>query len=79
MTTIDNLDIRIYFEYARRTEFFEKIVKQYGLDQASTIPPQTHIADVLPHPSELDLLFGTYSLSPPWAYFYAPKSFDWVH
>ena len=75
MTTIDKLDISVYNLYAQRTKMIEQINQQYHLDEASTIPPQTHILNIDPKLSELDLLLGILPFHAPWAYFFPPKHF----
>ncbi len=75
MTTIDKLDIGIYFQYARRTQMIEQIYQQYHLEEASSIPPQTSTMTVIPKPTELDLLLGIVPMYTPWAYFFPPQKF----
>lgn len=75
MTTIDKLDIGIYFQYARRTQMIEQINRQYRLEEAGTIPAQTTTLIMTPKPSELDLLLGTLPQFTPWAYFFPPSRF----
>lgn len=74
MTTIDQLDIGIYIQYARRTQMIEQINKQYRFDQASSIPPQTSIVDLYPKLSEMDILLGVSQTYAPWALFLPPKN-----
>lgn len=78
MATIDKLDLGVYIQYARRTQFVEDINRQYHLDEASIIPPQTTITDLAPKLSELDLLLGVTRSYAPWAYFYPPKNFKFT-
>lgn len=75
MTTIDKLDIGIYFQYARRTQMIEQIYQQYHLEEAGSIPAQTATLIYLPKPTELDLLLGIVPQHTPWAYFFPPKRF----
>ncbi len=75
MTTIDKLDIQLYFNYAYRIEMVEKINQQYRLDLAASIPPQTYLLDINPKLSELDLLLGVVPVLTPWAYFFPPQTF----
>ncbi len=75
MATIDKLDLGVYIQYARRTQYVESVKQQYHLDEASSIPPQTSVTDVAPKLSELDLLLGVVRSYAPWAYFYPPKNF----
>lgn len=75
MATIDKLDLGVYIQYARRTQYIEEVTREYGLDKASTIPPQTTITDLAPKLSELDMLLGVYRSYSPWAYFLPPKKF----
>ncbi len=76
MPTIDQLEMRVYYEYARRTEYIEQINKQFHLGEAKTIPPQTLVTDLMPKLSELDLLLGVTKSYAPWALFYPPKKFN---
>lgn len=75
MATIDNLDLSVYNLYALRTKMMEQINQELRLDQASSIPPQTHVVDNYPKLSELDLLLGIAPHAMPWAYFFAPTRF----
>ncbi|CAF23034.1 Uncharacterized protein PRO82_001709 [Candidatus Protochlamydia amoebophila] len=75
MTTIDQLDIGIYVQYARRTQLIEQINQQYHLDEASSIPPQILLVDIYPKLSEMDLLLGIVPIQTPWAYFFPPPRF----
>ncbi len=75
MATIDKLDLSVYNTYAVRTRMIEQINQQLRLDQASSIPPQTHILNLYPKLSELDLLLGVVAHQAPWAYFFPPKKF----
>ena len=78
MATIDKLDLGVYIQYARRTQYVEGVKRDYGLDQASSIPPQTSVTDVAPKLSELDLLLGVARSHAAWAYFYPPKNFRFI-
>lgn len=75
MATIDKLDIGVYIQYARRTQQTEETTAQYRLQEAASIPPQTHVVDFIPKPSEMDLLLGVATVTTPWAYFFAPVKF----
>ncbi len=75
MTTIDQLDIGIYIQYARRTQMVEQINQQYRFDQASSIPPQTAMVDLYPKLSEMDILLGVRPAYSPWAFFFPPTKF----
>lgn len=75
MTTFDNLDMKIYLQYARRTNELELINQQYHLDEASSIPPQIQVLDFYPKPSEMDLLLGVATIQNPWAFFYPPPKY----
>ena len=75
MTTIDKLDIDIYFQYARRTQLIEQINQQYHLDDAASIPPQIQLVDIYPKLSEMELLLGIVPVQMPWAYFFPPPRF----
>lgn len=73
--TIDKLDIGIYIQYARRTQLIEQVMSQYHMREAGGVPAQALIVDLYPKLAELDLLLGIATLSSPWAYFYAPRSY----
>ncbi len=75
MATIDKLDLSVYNLYAIRTKMIEQINQQMRFDQASSIPPQTHVVDTYPKLTELDLLLGIVPLHTPWAYFYPPLKY----
>lgn len=75
MPTIDKLDIDVYNLYAIRTKMVEQINQQYHLEQAGSIPPQTHIVSANIQLSELELLLGIMTMHTPWAYFFPPKKF----
>jgi hypothetical protein len=74
--TIDQLDIGIYIQYARRTELIEQVRQQYHLPEAGQVPAQALIVDLYPKLSEMDLLLGVATTHAPWAYFYAPKNYN---
>lgn len=78
MTTIDKLDISVYNLYAVRTRLLEQINQQLHLEEAATIPPQTHVLTTQIQLSELDLLLGVVPMHTPWAYFFPPKRFRTV-
>jgi hypothetical protein len=75
VTTIDNLDIGIYIQYARRTQMIEQINRQYRLDQADTIPAHLQLVDLYPKLTEMDILLGVVPVQQPWAYFFPPPRF----
>lgn len=75
MPTIDNFDISVYIDYARRMQMLEGINRQYHLQDASSIPPQTSVIDLYPKLSELDLLLGVARTYAPWALFLPPQRF----
>lgn len=76
MTTIDNFDIKIHMEYARRTEFVESIKREFpSIDRAESIPAQLQVVDFRPRPSEVDLLLGVARVLTPWAVFLPPRKF----
>ncbi len=74
--TIDKFDIGIYIQYARRTQLIEQVMAQYHMREAGAVPAQALIVDLYPKLAELDLLLGIATLSQPWAYFYAPRSYS---
>ncbi len=74
--TIDKFDIGIYIQYARRTQLIEQVMSQYHMRDATGVPAQALIVDLYPKLAELDLLLGIATLSAPWAYFYAPRSYS---
>lgn len=73
--TIDQLDIGIHIQYARRTELIEQVRQQYHMPEAQGVPAQTLIIDIYPRLTELDLLMGVAAVHAPWAYFFQPKKF----
>lgn len=73
--TIDNIDIGVYFQYARRMQMIEQINRQYHFEEASSIPPQLQVVTFYPKLSEIDLLLGIIPLHTPWAYFFPPPRF----
>lgn len=75
MPTIDKLDIDVYNLYAIRSKMVEQINQQYHLEEAGSIPPQTHIVNANIQLSELELLLGKYARHTPWAYFFPPRKF----
>lgn len=75
MATIDNLDLGVYFLYARRTQMLEQINKEFHLTEASSIPSHTQVVDLYPKLSELDILLGVARAHAPWALFLPPKKF----
>jgi hypothetical protein len=77
MATIDQLDIRIYVQYAKRASQVEQIQREYHLTDATSVPPQTRVVDIYPKLTELELLLGVSPfLHKPWAHFAAPEQFD---
>lgn len=75
MTTIDQLDIGIYIQYARRTQLIEQINKQYHFEDAATIPPHIQLVDLYPKLNEMEILFGVAAIHTPWAFFFAPVKY----
>lgn len=78
MATIDKLDLGVYIQYARRTQFMEEFNREIHFEESSTIPPQTSVTDLAPKLTELDLLLGVYRSYAPWAYFFPPKKFKFA-
>ncbi|NGX57344.1 MAG: hypothetical protein K940chlam3_00235 [Chlamydiae bacterium] len=78
MATIDKLDLGVYIQYARRTQYVEEFSRQIHLEESSTIPPQTSVTDLSPKLLELDLLLGVARSYAPWAYFFPPKLFTFA-
>jgi hypothetical protein len=76
MATIDQLDLQVYFQYARWTEYIENVNKEFRLKEAESIPAQTQVVDISPKLSHLDLLLGVAVFMTPWAYFLPPKKFN---
>ncbi|MDB6081047.1 MAG: hypothetical protein JWO53_319 [Chlamydiia bacterium] len=74
--TIDDLDIGIHVQYARRTELIEQVRQQYHMPEASGVPAQTLIVDIYPKLTELDLLMGVAAVNTPWAYFFQPRRYS---
>jgi hypothetical protein len=76
MATIDRLDIAVNFQYARRIEFVEAIQKELHLERSTAVSDQALVVDLFPKRSEVELLLGLTQTRAPWAYFYAPPSFQ---
>lgn len=76
MTTIDKLDIGIYVQYAKRTQMKEDTYKEFRLQEAASIPPQTIVPSMYPLISEIDLLLGIVPMHAPWALFSPPSEID---
>jgi len=74
--TLDQFDIGIYIQYARRTELIEHVREQLHMPDAAQVSAQALIVDLYPKLTELDLLMGVVALHTPWAYFYPPKQFS---
>lgn len=74
--TIDNFDVGIYIQYARRTQLLEQVMQQYHMKEAGSVPAQALIVNLYPKLAELDLLLGVATMGASWAYFYAPKSYS---
>jgi hypothetical protein len=72
MTTIDKLDLSVYNLYALRTTMVEQIQSQLRLDLDSSIPPQTHVLNIYPKMTEMEMLLGVTPMNPPWAFFGPP-------
>ena len=75
MTTFDDLDIKIYIQYAQRTQAVEQINRQFRLEEASSIPPQIQVVDLFPKLSEMEILLGVLPVSTPWALFFPPPRY----
>lgn len=75
MTTIDDLDIKIYIQYAQRTQAVEQINRQLRLEEAASIPPQIQMVDLFPKLSEMEILLGVLPVSTPWALFFPPPRY----
>ncbi len=75
-TTIDQFDIGIYIQYARRTELVEQVRQQLHMREATGVPAEALIVDLYPKLTELDLLFGVAALHAPWAFFYPPRRYS---
>jgi len=78
MVTVDKLEISVNYAYANRQQLIEEFNRQIRIDQASSIPPQTHILNIYPKLSELEMLLGIISYHTPWAYFFPPKKFRFL-
>jgi len=72
MATIDKLDIGVYIQYARRTQFVEEVNRQYHLDEATAVKHPLATVET-PKLSELDLLLGVARAHAPWGFFLPPK------
>lgn len=76
MPTIDQLDIKIYVQYAKTATAVEQINNQFHLPDAASVPPQTRVVDIYPKLTELELLLGvTPFLHKPYAHFVEPRGF----
>jgi hypothetical protein len=75
MATIDNLDISVHFEYARRSQSVEYTQRMLRLDQADAIPGHTKIYNLSPQLQDIEELFGFRKSVVPWALFDAPDNF----
>lgn len=75
MTTIDNLDINVHYQYAERSRLVEEVKAEWRVAEANVIPQQTEVINWRPTPSELDLLLGGANYYAAWGYFLPPKLF----
>ncbi len=75
MVTIDNIDIGVYIDYARRTQYVDEFTRQIRLQEAESIPPQLQVIYLFPRMAEIDLLLGVIPVTTPWAFFFPPKNF----
>ncbi len=75
MATIDMLDLRVYIQYAKRTELIESINREFRISEAGSIPAQTKVVNMYPKISDIDLLLGFARCHAPWAFFWPPKKF----
>lgn len=66
----------IHIAYARRVQAYEETVRQYHLEEASSVTKRIVIDDQYPRQSSLDLLFGVTRSYAPWAIFKRPVSKD---
>lgn len=74
-TTIDKLDISVHDMYALRIWSYEQTNNQLRLNQATSIPPQTMVNNLVIKQSEMDILLGMIPFNTPWAYFFPPKNY----
>lgn len=75
--TVDQLDTRIYIQYAQRATAVEQIQREFHINEASSVPAQTQLVDLYPKLTELELLLGVSPyLKRPWAHFGQPQGFD---
>ena len=75
MVTIDNIDIGVYIDYARRTQYVDEFTRQIRLREAESIPAQLQVVYLFPRMAEIDILLGVIPVTTPWAYFLPPKNF----
>ena len=75
MVTIDNIDIGVYIDYARRTQYVDEFTRQIRLQEAESIPPQLQVIYLFPRMAEIDILLGVIPVTTPWAFFFPPKNF----
>lgn len=77
-TTIDKYDISVHFRYASWINMVEETRKEFHLEDAASIPPQTHVVTTQVQLLEMDRLLGFFGAGAgvtPWAFFYPPKEF----
>lgn len=75
MATIDQLDIKVYVDYARFTRSVELTEKTFHLGEAGFIPPQTAVPEYKPTLTEMELLLGIMPRYTPWAVFFPYSKF----
>ena len=75
MATIDNIDIGVHFEYARRIYSVERTIKRFPIEQSQHISAHIRILNMQPYLQEIEELFGFRHNVQPWATFTTPKNF----
>lgn len=74
MATIDDLGIQVHSLYAIRTTLAEETYKEFRLQEAASIPPQTTLFDTFPKMTNMSAVVGEVPVT-TWAFFFAPKGF----
>lgn len=76
MPTIYELSMKVYSDYAQRTDNIERLNKEIHLQEADAIPGKIRVEMLEGKWPNIDRLLGVSSTCTPWAFFYAPQ--DWL-
>ena len=79
MATIDRLELKIYFDYARRIRDIENTHRLLNLHQAQSVHPHATVINLSPQKHEIEELFGFRHNVQPWALFSIPNGWVDVH